>query len=135
MNLKGKKGGICMKALNINESFKKINEFWSPRIISSVENCYVKLARVKGDDIPFHTHENEDELFIIHRGSLVLEFENSSIELNEGDVYLVEKGIAHKPVAKEVCEIILIEKKTTAHTGGNDVEMTRSLEEQMRPLE
>lgn len=122
-----------MNPTNIEKSFEKVEEFCSPRIISSVENCYVKVAKVIGV-LPFHTHENEDELFIIHNGEMIMELENEKIPLKKGDIYLVEKGILHRPIAKEVCEVILIEKKTTAHTGGDDTEITRSIEEQLRPL-
>ena len=122
-----------MKPTNINESFEKVIEYCAPRVISSVENCYVKIAKVIGE-LPWHIHENEDELFIIHKGSLIMELENGSIPLNEGDVYLIEKGTNHRPIASEVCEVILIEKKTTEHTGKVDSEITKSLEDQLRPL-
>ena len=63
-----------MKVKNINKSFKKVEELCSPRVISSVENCYIKIAKVKGK-LPMHVHDNEDELFIIHRGTMILEVE------------------------------------------------------------
>jgi len=122
-----------MKPMNINESFEKVLEYCSPRIISSVENCYVKIAKVIGE-LPWHVHEKEDELFIIHSGSLVMELENELIPLKEGDVYLVKKGTNHRPVATEVCEVILIEKKSTEHTGKTMSEITRSLDDQLRQL-
>lgn len=122
-----------MIAKNIAESFAKLEELCSPRVISSVEDCYVKIAKVKGE-LPWHTHEDEDELFIIHSGSLVLEFEDRQIKMDPGDFYLVEKGKKHRPVAENICEVILIEKKTTAHTGNDDTDITRSIDEQLRPL-
>ena len=81
-----------------------------------------------------HKHENEDELFIIHKGSMILEIEGESVVLNQGDVFLVEKGKEHRPIAEDVCEVILIEKKTTSHTGSVDSDITRSIDEQLRPL-
>jgi len=122
-----------MNPTNIDDSFDKVVEYCSPRIISSVENCYVKVAKVIGT-LPFHTHENEDELFIIHKGEMIMELEDKKIRLCKGDIYLVEKGIRHRPIADDVCEVVLIEKKTTAHTGSDDTEITRSIAEQLRPL-
>ena len=123
-----------MKTTNIYESFKKIDELCSPRIISSIENCYVKLVKMQGTDLPLHIHTDEDELFIMHKGSMILEVEDQKIELKEGDLFLVEKGKIHRPIAIDVCEVIIIEKKTTAHTGGYEGKMTKTIEEQLRPL-
>lgn len=122
-----------MKAVNLFESFDKVVEHCSPRVISSVEDCYVKIAKVIGE-LPWHTHDNEDELFIIHNGSLVMEFEDESVHMKTGDVLLVEKGRKHRPVATDLCEVILVEKKSTAHTGTDDTHITRSIDEQLRPL-
>lgn len=122
-----------MNPINLENSFEKVVEYCSPRIISSVENCYVKVAKVIGT-LPFHTHENEDELFIIHNGEMIMELEDKKIQLSKGDIYLVKKGIRHRAVAEEVCEVVLIEKKTTSHTGSDKTEITRTLSEQLRPL-
>ncbi|XMB86801.1 cupin domain-containing protein [Mycoplasmatota bacterium WC44] len=122
-----------MKVKNLSESFDKVEELCSPRIISSVGDCYVKIAKVQGV-LPIHTHDNEDELFIVYKGNMILEVEGTQFNLNEGDVFLVEKGKMHRPIAKEVCEVLLVEKKTTLHTGSDDTNITRSIEDQLRPL-
>lgn len=122
-----------MNPININESLEKIEEYCSPRVISSVENCYVKVAKVVGT-LPWHIHDDEDELFIIHKGQMDMELETGLISLKEGDVFLVEKGVNHRPVAAEVCEVVLVEKKSTSHTGSEDTDITRTIDEQLRPL-
>ena len=122
-----------MEAKNLDQSFLKINEYWSPRVISSVEDFYVKIAKILGE-FPLHVHENEDELFMVHRGSMILEVEGESVVLQPGDVFLVEKGKKHRPIAADVCEIILIEKKSTAHTGDVESDHSKSIEDQLKPL-
>jgi len=118
---------------NLSNSFQKLNELCSPRVISSFENMYVKVAKVKGT-LPFHIHEDQDELFIIHKGSLIMEINNERIKLIEGDVFNVPKGMNHRPIAAEICEVILIEQKDTLHTGKTSYDITRDLEDQLKPL-
>jgi len=122
-----------MEAKNLDRSFEKIDEYWAPRVICSIEDFYLKIAKISGE-FTWHTHENEDELFIIHRGQMVLEIEDEKVGLKQGDVFLVQKGKRHRPVAKEECEIILLEKKTTAHTGDVVTAHTRSIEDQLRSI-
>ena len=110
-----------------------LTEFWSPRIIGEVDDAYIKVAKVHGS-LAWHSHENEDELFLILKGHLRIEMESGSVDLNEGDMYIVPKGVRHNPVAKEECHLLLIERKTTLHTGDVNTEKTRSLAEQLRPV-
>jgi mannose-6-phosphate isomerase-like protein (cupin superfamily) len=111
----------------------QLSEFWSPRVVAEVDDVYVKVAKVKGT-LAWHAHDNEDELFYILKGRLRIEMENQTVELSEGDVYVVPKGVRHNPVAEEECHVMLIERKTTQHTGTEVTEKTRSLEEQLRPV-
>jgi len=115
---------------NINEVLSNLNEFCSPRVLSSVDDSYVKIARVIGE-LPMHKHVS-DELFIIHRGEMVMEIEGELIPLKEGDVYLVEAGKMHRPIAKEECQCILVEKKEVKHTGEETFDITRSIDEQLK---
>ena len=110
-----------------------LTEFWSPRIIGEVDDAYIKVAKVHGS-LAWHSHENEEELFLILKGHLRIEMESGSVDLNEGDMYIVPKGVRHNPVAKEECHLLLIERKTTLHTGDVNTEKTRSLAEQLRPV-
>lgn len=110
-----------------------LTELWSPRVVAKVDDAYVKIAKVHGS-LAWHSHDNEDELFLILKGHLCIEMENGSVELNEGDMFVVPKGVRHNPVAESECHIMLIERKSTLHTGDVVTESTRSLAEQLRPV-
>ncbi|MGL4609680.1 MAG: cupin domain-containing protein [Trueperaceae bacterium] len=110
-----------------------LSEFWSPRVIAEVDDVYVKVAKVKGV-LTWHSHENEDELFLILKGQLKIEMEDRTVTLNEGDSFVVPKGVGHNPIAEDECHIMLIERKSTLHTGDVVTEKTRSLGEQLRPV-
>lgn len=110
-----------------------LDEFWSPRVVAELDDSFVKVAKVKGT-LAWHSHDTEDELFFILQGRLRIEMEAGTVELEEGDSYVVPKGVRHNPVADEECLIMLIEKKTTLHTGDVDTDKTRSLQDQLRPV-
>jgi len=110
-----------------------LSEFWSPRVVAELEDSYVKVAKVSGS-LAWHSHDEEDELFLILKGKLRIEMEAGAVELNEGDVYVVPKGVRHNPVAEEECHLLLIEKKSTRHTGSETTDRTRTLAEQLRPV-
>ena len=119
--------------MNINEQLENINEYFSPKIIEEVNDVYVKVAKIKGEDIPWHNHKNEDELFFILNGNLLMEIEGEEpFTMNKGDIYTVKKGINHRVSANEECQIMLIENKTTAHTGEVESDITKSLEDQLK---
>ena len=109
-----------------------LTELWSPRVIGELEDAYIKVAKVQGT-LAWHSHDNEDEMFLVLEGRLRIEMEGSTVELGEGDMYVVPKGVRHNPVADEECLIMLIERKSTLHTGEVTTSKTRSLEEQLRP--
>ena len=108
-------------------------EFWSPRVIGEVNDTYVKVAKLMGS-LAWHSHEDEDELFLVLKGRLRIELEGGNVELGEGDMYVVPQGVRHNPVAEEECHIMLIERKSTRHTGDVITEKTRSLADQLRPV-
>ena len=117
--------------MKLIEQFENIKDYYSPKIIGEVNDVYVKVAIAKGDDIPWHNHKNEDELFYIVDGSLILEIEGENpLTMNKGDLYIVKKGINHRISAREECKIMLIENKTTAHTGDVQTEITKTIEQQ-----
>jgi mannose-6-phosphate isomerase-like protein (cupin superfamily) len=111
-----------------------LTELWSPRVVGEVDEHYVKVAKVHGD-IDWHNHADEDELFFVLQGRLRLEFEDDAVELGEGECYVVPRGVRHHPVAEHECLLMLFERKSTKHTGDVVSEKTRSLEEQLRPLD
>ena len=110
-----------------------LSEHWSPRVVAEIDDSYVKVAKVQGS-LTWHSHDNEDELFYILKGSLTIEMENETVVLREGEAYVVPKGVRHNPSAQDECLVMLIEKKSTLHTGDVVNEKTRSLAEQLRPF-
>jgi len=110
-----------------------LTELWSPRVVAEVDDSYIKVAKVKGT-FGWHSHENEDELFMILKGRLRIDMDAGAVELDEGDVYVVPKGTRHNPSADEECHVMLIERKTTQHTGDMVTEKTRSIADQLRPV-
>lgn len=112
---------------------QSLSELWSPRVVAELDDSFVKVAKVKGT-LAWHSHDDEDELFFILKGKLRIEMASGDVELSEGDTFVVPKGVLHNPVADEECLIMLIEKKSTLHTGALHTEGTRSLAEQLRPL-
>jgi mannose-6-phosphate isomerase-like protein (cupin superfamily) len=110
-----------------------LTEHWSPRVVAELDDSFVKVAKVQGS-LTWHSHDNEDELFYILKGSLTIEMEDKTVVLREGDAYVVPKGVRHNPIAEHECHIMLIERKSTLHTGTEVTEKTRSLAEQLRPV-
>ena len=103
---------------------------WFPKVIAEVDDAYVKVARIQGS-LAWHSHDGEDELFFVLKGRLRIELEDDAIELGEGDLYVVPKGVRHNPVAVEECHVLLVERKSTKHTGNVVTEKTRSIEQQL----
>ena len=110
-----------------------LSEFWSPRVVGEVDDAYVKVARVHGT-LAWHSHQDEDELFFILKGRLRIEMEDKIVDLKEGEMFVVPKGVRHNPIAEEECHVLLIERKSTLHTGDVTTEKTRSLADQLRPV-
>jgi len=112
---------------------ESLAELWSPRVVGELDDSYVKVAKVRGT-FGWHNHEHEDELFFILKGRLRIEMESGSAVLDEGEMFIVPKGVQHNPVAEQECLIMLIERKSTLHSGNVVNENTRSLAEQLRPV-
>ena len=108
-----------------------LTEHWSPRVIAELDDSFVKVAKVQGS-LTWHSHDNEDEFFYILKGSLRIEMKERTVVLHQGEAFVVPRGVRHNPIADEECHIMLIEKKTTLHTGSEVTDKTRSLAEQLR---
>src|SRR3954462_2766860 len=93
-----------------------LTEFWSPRIVGEVDDAYIKVAKLKGT-FTWHRHENEDELFYVLKGRMRIEMEHTTVDLCEGQMYVVAKGVRLNPSAAQECHVLLIERKSTLHTG------------------
>ncbi|GAA0710364.1 cupin domain-containing protein [Dokdonella soli] len=110
-----------------------LTELWSPRVVAELDDSYVKVAKVHGT-LAWHSHDDEDELFFILAGRLRIEMESDTVELGEGEMFVVPKGVRHNPVAEQECLLMLIERKSTLHTGNVVTGKTRSLAEQLREV-
>jgi|TARA_B110000914_G_scaffold146686_1_gene128445 mannose-6-phosphate isomerase-like protein (cupin superfamily) len=112
-----------LKAININDKLNKFSDYWSPKVIGEMNNYQFKLAKVKGQFI-WHSHKETDETFIVLNGELIIEFKNEKVKLSKGELYIVPKGVEHKPYAKDECHIMLIEPKGIINTGNRSSELT-----------
>lgn len=126
-------GGRTMRDVVSPESIaERLTEYWSPRVVAELDDCYVKVAKLHGS-LAWHSHDAEDELFYVLKGSLRIEMEARTVALGPGEAFVVPKGVRHNPVADEECLVMLVERKTTLHTGHEVTEKTRSLADQLRP--
>jgi quercetin dioxygenase-like cupin family protein len=117
--------------MNLKDAFAGLTNYFSPKIIGEVNDQYIKVVKIKGQDVPWHNHENEDEMFYVVEGSLLMDIENlGSFLLGKGDFYIVKKGVNHRVSSEEECLVLLIEPKTTEHTGKVKSKITKSIEEQ-----
>ena len=112
-----------MSVINIQEKFKLFSELWTPKKIGELNGQQILLAKIKGEFI-WHAHEDEDELFMIIKGSLMIEFRDKTIELNEGEMYIIPKGVEHKPIAQEEVHVLLFEPLDIKHTGNVMADVT-----------
>lgn len=105
-----------MDKVSLLEKFALISEFWSPKVVGELNGQQVKLARLKGEFI-WHHHEKEDEAFFVLKGSFRMELRDKTVQLNEGEMLIVPKGVEHKPVADEEVWVMLFEPASTLNTG------------------
>lgn len=119
-----------MDKVNLHQKFSLFNEHWSPKIVGELNGQQVKIAKVEGEFV-WHQHENEDELFLVVKGKLRIEFRDKVEELNEGELLVVPKGVEHKPVAEEECWIMMFEPASTLNTGNVQNEKTKSVLEKI----
>lgn len=112
-----------MTPINLSEKFSLFNDHWSPKIIGELNNQQVKIAKVKGEFV-WHDHKDEDELFLVVKGELQIEFRDKTVTLQEGEMIIVPRGVEHKPYAKEEVHLLLFEPKNIKHTGDVESELT-----------
>ena len=111
--------------VDLTEKFARIDDHWHPRVVASLNGQLVKLAKGLGS-LPMHHHAEEDELFLVHRGTLRLAFaDGSDVVIGAGQFYVVPRGVDHAPHADEEVEIVLFEPSSTAHTGNVVAPQTR----------
>jgi mannose-6-phosphate isomerase-like protein (cupin superfamily) len=114
---------MVTEAINITDKFSKFTDLWSPKVIARMNDYHFKLARIKGEFI-WHSHQETDEVFIVIAGEMRIDFRDSRVELKKGEMFVVPKGVEHKPIAEQECQIMLIEPVGTLNTGDVGGEMT-----------
>lgn len=114
-----------MEKVNISEKFSLFSDYWSPKIAGEINDMHVKFAKLKGEFI-LHKHEQEDEMFLVIKGKLLLKFRDKDVHLEEGEFMIVPKGVEHLPIAEEEAHVIFFEPKSTVNTGEEVNERTVS---------
>ena len=109
--------------ISLAEKLSRFDDHWNPRIIADLNDSHVKLAKVQGEFV-WHAHADEDELFLVLHGTLVIELRDGVVTLGPGEMAVVPKGIEHRPVAREEVHLVLIEPKGIRHTGDVESELT-----------
>jgi len=104
--------------INLKEKFSKFSEHWSPKVIAKMNNYQFKLVKIKNEFI-WHKHKNMDEVFIVIAGNMKIEFRDSVIDLSEGEMFVVPKGVEHKPYSKDECKVMIVEPKDVVNTGNS----------------
>ena len=118
--------------VDIRAALDTLTDHWSPRVVGRVNDQYVKVAKLLGEFV-WHAHPDEDELFQVIYGTLVIQLEDrDDVTVGPGEFFVVPKGVRHNPIAAEEVGIILIETVTTTHTGDVVTDRTKSLDEQLQ---
>jgi mannose-6-phosphate isomerase-like protein (cupin superfamily) len=110
-------------AINLREKFDKFSEHWAPRVIARMNDYHFKLVKFQGDFV-WHRHDDTDETFIVIDGEMSMNFSKGTVDLREGEMFVVPKGKEHKPFAEKECKVLLIEPAGTVNTGNAGGELT-----------
>ena len=112
-----------MKKINLEDKLSKFSEHWSPKVIAEMNDYQFKLVKIEGEFV-WHAHPDTDEVFIVIEGTMQIEFEDRTIELREGEMLVVPKGVRHKPYAEAECKVMLVEPRGVVNTGDTGDELT-----------
>ena len=112
-----------MKKINLKSKFQKFTDQWSPKVIEEMNDYQFKLVKIK-DDFIWHKHDDTDEVFIVLDGTIFIEFENETIQINKGEMIVVPKGVKHKPYANKEAKIMLVEPSGVVNTGDKEDKLT-----------
>tara|TARA_Y100000588_G_C14198254_1_gene901244 strand:- start:1175 stop:1588 length:414 start_codon:yes stop_codon:yes gene_type:complete len=116
-------GSLTMVKINLKEKLSKFSEHWSPRIVAEMNDYQFKLVKIKGDFV-WHNHDDTDEAFIVLEGEMKIEFKDETVDLKEGEMFVVPKGVEHKPYAEKECKVMLVEPKGVVNTGNAGSNLT-----------
>ena len=114
-----------MSKINLKDKFSLFSDHWSPKVITEMNDYQFKLVKIQGDFV-WHNHADTDEAFIVIEGEMSIEFKDKTIELSEGEMYVVPKGVEHKPYAEKECKVMIIEPRGIVNTGNTDGDLTAS---------
>jgi mannose-6-phosphate isomerase-like protein (cupin superfamily) len=114
---------MTYSAINFEEKLAKFSERWSPKIVAQMNNYHFKLVKLQGDFV-WHRHNDTDEVFLVLHGIMRIDFRDGNVELKSGDMFVVPKGLEHKPYAEQESGVLLIEPAGTINTGDAGGEMT-----------
>lgn len=117
--------GTGVNKVNLAEKYALFSEHWTPKIIAELNDYQIKIVKVVGDFV-WHDHSDTDEFFLVIEGTLFIEFEDETMELNAGELYVVPKGVQHRPYALEECKVMLIEPRGVVNTGEAESDLTAS---------
>ncbi len=109
--------------VSLTEKLSLINKHWTPKIVGELNGQHVKLVKLKGEFV-WHDHKDADELFLVIKGNITIELRSSSVELNEGEFFIVPRGVEHRPIAEQEAHILLFEPAGTLNTGATESDMT-----------
>jgi len=104
------------EVINLNEKLSKVDDYWTPKIIEQMNDYQFKVAKFKGE-FTWHDHKDTDEVFYVVQGSMHIEFRDKTVALKTGEMFVVEKGVEHKPFAEDECHVMIIEPAGTVNTG------------------
>jgi mannose-6-phosphate isomerase-like protein (cupin superfamily) len=111
------------KPVNFKEKFKLFHEHWTPKVIAELNDYQFKLARLKGEFV-WHKHDDSDEAFIVIEGDMTIFFRDGQVNLAHGEMFVVPKGVEHKPQASDDCMVLLLEPVGIKNTGDVENELT-----------
>lgn len=114
---------IAYPPINFADKFSKFSELWSPKVIAEMNDYQFKLVKIK-DEFVWHEHPDTDEVFVVIEGKLDIKFRDGSVSLSAGEMFVVPKGVEHKPVANNECKILLVEPKGVVNTGSAENGLT-----------
>ena len=107
---------MASEKINLKEKLAKFSDYWSPRVIAEMNDYQFKLVKIKGDFV-WHNHEDTDEFFLVIEGEMKIELKDDTVILKEGEIFVVPKGVEHKPYAEEECKIMIVEPRGVINTG------------------
>lgn len=111
------------EAINFKEKFSKFEDQWAPKIIGQMNNYQFKIVKIQGEFV-WHKHIDTDETFIVLKGDMSIDFRDGTVTLSQGEMFIIPKGVEHKPYAQKECEIILVEPEGVTNTGSVESELT-----------